>query len=42
MNPADVCTKAYLEIGSVSCVGWPGCTYAAVKETWVTIPTNGI
>ena len=34
--------KRYLEIGFTSCVGWLGCTYAAVKKTWVTVPTNGI
>ena len=34
--------KRYREIGFASCVGWLGCTYAAVEEeTWVTIPTNG-
>ena len=42
-NPALMyAPKRYLEIGFASCVGWLGCTYAAVKKTWVTIPTNGI
>ena len=34
--------KRYLEIGFVSCVGWLGCTYANVKETWVTTLTDGV
>ena len=37
--PLMYATKRYLDIGFASCVG---CTYAAVKKTWVTIPTNGI
>ena len=40
--PLMYAPKRYLEIGFASCVGWLGCTYAAVKKTWVTIPTNGI
>ena len=41
MNPADV-RERYLEIGFASCVGWPECAYAAVKETWATTLTVGI
>ena len=40
--PLMYAPKFYLEIRFTSCVGWLGCTYAAVKKTWVTIPTNGI
>ena len=42
MNPADVCTKALPGNRIRVCVGWPGCTYLEVKETWVTILLQGI
>ena len=38
MNPADVCTKAL----PGNRIRELGCTYAAVKETWVTILTDGV
>ena len=34
--------KRYLEIAFESCVGWPECTCAAVKETWETTLTDGV
>ena len=40
--PLMYAPKRYVEIGFASCVGCLECAYAAVKETWVTIPTNGV
>ena len=40
--PPTCARKRCLEIGFESCVDWPECTYAAVKETWVTTLTVGI